>query len=131
MSVMNPLMVQMIQDMFGDAIYGVAKLFVRVASGGDGEIEGKKVYRTLIAGVLVTDETLNPVKGKLAEDIPGYNQDYPKDRMYECEVVIIPRRIFEGGPIGYRIDQILCGGYEKHCFYEREVPLSEWRKEKP
>jgi hypothetical protein len=103
---------QLAKDLFGDnIIFGVAKLYARPASGGDGP-SGEK--RTLIAGVIVTENPL--CKGGRGEI--GVN-----DRMYECEVVIIPRSVFEASKFesGKRIDQILVGGYGDPRMYKKKI----------
>lgn len=46
--------------------------------------------------------------------------------MYECEVIIIPKRIFEHNTYtgrGARIDQILTSGYGHRENYEKEIPI--------
>ena len=91
------------------AIYGVAKLF---ASPQDKEGE---VNKTLIAGVILTEESLTPNQNEEGFDI---------ERMYECEIIIIPKHIYEkniytGG--GARIDQVLVSGYEDPNNYEKQI----------
>ena len=103
---------QLAKDLFGDnIILGVAKLYARPASGGDGS-NGEK--RTLVAGVIVTE---NP----LCEG--GRGEIGANDRMYECEVIIIPKSIFEASKFegGERIDQILVGGYADHRMYKKQI----------
>ena len=103
---------QLAKDLFGDNItFGIAKLYARPASGGDGP-NGEK--RTLVAGVVVTE---NPLCEK------GRGEIGTNDRMYECEVVIIPKRIFEASKFeqGKRIDQILVGGYGDPRMYKKQI----------
>ena len=92
-----------------DAIYGIAKLYAS-PRGKDGEVN-----KTLIAGVILTEESITPNKS---------DDGYEIERMYECEVIIIPKRIFEkninpGG--GGDIAQVLLGGYGDPENYERQI----------
>jgi hypothetical protein len=118
-NLMNPLMVKMFEDILGENIfYGTAKLFARDRKSD--LPPNLQVNKTLIAGILLTEKSLCPnlKKPKKGDVIFG---KYYEDRMYECDVIIIPRRVFEGGPGGQRIDQILCGGFERPDFYEKEI----------
>jgi hypothetical protein len=109
---MDELKEMLTKQMFGENIlYGVAKLYMRRATGGPGT---KGMARTLIGGVIVTDDPI--CSGN--DDAVSKN-----DRMYECEVIIIPRRIYESSTFqrGARIDQILVGGYELPQRYKRQI----------
>lgn len=98
------------KELFGEkAIYGIGKLFFMPR--GKTQVITEKLDSTLIAGVIITDECLNP---------PAQNEIYGFDRMVECEVIIIPKRIFEDRERyfdGMRIDQVLTGGYADQSNY--------------
>ena len=95
------------------AIYGIAKLYASPR-----EKEGD-VHKTLIAGIILTPESITPNK-----DEDGYEWD----RMYECEVIIIPKRIFEKNTYtgrGASIEDVLQSAYGYHKNYEREIPIQK------
>lgn len=109
---MDDLREMLAKQMFGENIvYGVAKLYMRPAAGGSGQ-NGEA--RTLVGGVIVTDNPICPGE----DDTVGEN-----DRMYECEIIVIPRRIHGSSTFqsGYRIDQILVGGYDLPQRYKKKI----------
>ena len=97
---------------YGDhAIHGIAKLYASPR-----EKEGE-INRTLIAGVILTSESLTPNKD---------DEGYEIERMYECEVIIIPKRIFEKNTYtgrGASIEDTLISGYGHRENYDKEIPI--------
>jgi hypothetical protein len=93
-------------------IHGIAKLYVCPR-----EKEGV-INKALIAGVILTSESLTPT----------IENGYEVERMYECEVIIIPKKIFEkniytGG--GASIEVVLVSGYGYRENYEREITIKK------
>lgn len=55
---------------------------------------------------------------------PGDIAGSDKDQMWECDIVIIPRRKFEGFKHpGAKLEDVLTNGFEKRENWDRELPV--------
>ena len=94
------------QQLLGDTTkYAIAKLYL---SNKGLHVEG--LHQIMVGGVLMMEN-------------PGIGDQ----EMWECEVHIVPRRKYSGFKPGegYRIDQMLTGGYEKPENWKKKIYEAE------
>ena len=95
------------EQMFGEGAIRLEEVRMVVSGRHPEQIKGQKINKMLLMGCALT-----PL------DILG---DDDSNQMWECEVIIIPRKKFRKGFMGHRADQILADNFASEERWEEEI----------